>query len=99
MISSAVPRIEEGGRFSEVLRQTRLQNELLVRLLQTGEQTGNVDEMMHKAAEYYEGETESRIKKLSVTIVPITVIIMGIVVALMVIKFYVSQYSEVFNMF
>jgi type II secretory pathway component PulF len=97
MVAAAVPRVEQGGRLSEVLMQTRLSNELLVRLLQTGEQTGNVDEMMHKAAEYYEGETQSRIKKLSVTIVPVTVVIMGIVVALMVIRFYVGQYSELLN--
>jgi len=93
IIRLTVPRIEQGIPLSEALAGTRLTNSLLIRLLETGEQTGNIEEMMTKAAEHYESETHTRIRKLAVAVVPVVVILMGLIIGAMVIKFYTGLYG------
>ena len=88
-----VRHLERGGKLSEALGVTSLRNTLLVRLVQTGEQTGNLDEMLTKAADHYEDEAETQIRRLAIGIVPVAVIIMACVIGYMVIKFYVGMYS------
>lgn len=88
-----VRHLERGGKLSEALGATSLRNTLLVRLLQTGEQTGNLDDMLSKAADHYEAEAETQIRRLAIAIVPVAVIVMGCVIGYMIIKFYVGMYS------
>jgi type IV pilus assembly protein PilC len=92
----SVGHLERGGKLSEALSVTSLRNTLLVRLLQTGEQTGNMDDMLTKAADHYEDEAETQIRRVAIGIVPVAVIIMGCVVGYMIIKFYVGMYSGLF---
>lgn len=93
---AAAARVEQGIPLSEALVGTPISDSLLVRLLATGEQTGNVDAMMLKAAEHYEDEAHTQIRRLAVAIVPVVVIITGIVVCLMVLRFYVGLYGSLF---
>ena len=95
-ISPAIVHVEKGGAMSEALMQTRFANSVLVRLLRTGEQTGNIDEMMSKAADHYEDEAQTQIRRLAVAIMPVVTIIIGIVVAVMVVRFYVGHYTDPF---
>ena len=69
-IRAAVPKLEQGSKLTEVLAEGDLRNALFVRLLQTGEQTGNIDAMLNKAADHYEDETESLIKRITITFHP-----------------------------
>lgn len=92
-LKGTVGHLERGGKLSEALAVTSMRNTLLVRLLQTGEQTGNLDTMLIKAADHYEDEAETQIRRLAIAIVPVAVILMGGVVGYMIIKFYVGMYS------
>lgn len=92
-LASTVPHIEQGGAFSEALLGTRLADSLLVRMMQTGEQTGAIDQMMSKAADHYEDEAHTQIRRLAVAIVPVVTIIMGVVICIMVARFYLGLYS------
>lgn len=87
-VRAAIPRVEKGTPLSEALETSRLRGSLVLRLLSTGEKTGNVDEMVFKAADHYADETETQIKRMAVMITPIAVILMGIVVCLMMAQAY-----------
>jgi len=53
-------RLESGAGISETLNSTGVLSPIVQNMLATGEQTGNVDQMMEKMAEFYEGEAEVR---------------------------------------
>ena len=89
---AAAPVVEQGIPLSEALGYTRLSNSLVMRLLETGEQTGNVDAMMDKAAQHLEDESRTRIHRAAVMIVPVVIIIMGIIVGIMIARFYLGFY-------
>ena len=86
----AAPIVARGGKLSEGLARAGMLDDLVLRMLQTGEETGHIDEMMDKVADYYEAESETAIKQMSLLIVPLAVIVAGIVVVIMLIKFYMG---------
>ena len=97
VLLTAVPKLEQGHKLSDVLTTGALRNELFLRLLQTGEQTGNIDAMLYKAADHYEDETQLLIKRFTVVIVPVGVIIAGIAVVLQMVQFYSGYFTGVMN--
>ncbi|HSV72354.1 MAG TPA: type II secretion system F family protein [Chthonomonadales bacterium] len=56
----AVLATERGATISEAFRGTGALPPLVLDMLRTGEQTGNIDAMMNKVSEYLEGEASSR---------------------------------------
>lgn len=96
LLRSALPLLEEGNKLSEALATTRLRDSLLVRLLQTGEQTGEIDKMLIKAADHYEAEAQGQIRRLTVAIVPVVVILTGLIIGVMVVRFYMGLYTRPF---
>ena len=97
IIRTAVPHVEKGSILSEALLQTRLGRSLLLRLLQTGEQTGNIDTMMDKAAQHYADESETQIRRLTVAIVPVAVVIAGGVVCVMLARMYMGYFTDLLD--
>ena len=86
----AAPTVERGGKLSEGLARAGMLDDLVLRMLQTGEDSGHIDEMMDKVADYYEAESETAIKQMSLLIVPLAVIIAGIAVVFILIKSYMG---------
>ena len=87
---AAAPTVERGGKLSEGLARAGMLDDLVLRMLQTGEDSGHIDEMMDKVADYYEAESETAIKQMALLIVPLIVIVAGIVVVFILIKSYMG---------
>ncbi|MFO8081922.1 MAG: type II secretion system F family protein [Armatimonadota bacterium] len=85
--------VEAGESLADALEGSALMPGTVIRMLKTGEQTGDVDAMAHNVAEHLEMETETSIKQMAVSITPVAVVIAGIIVALMVLGFYANLYS------
>lgn len=63
-------------------------------MISIGEETGTLDSMLHKIADFYEDETDAAIKSLTSIIEPIMMMFIGGMVGLIV----VSMYLPIFNM-
>lgn len=73
--------VERGVSFSECMKTCEYKIPTFVSdIVLIGEKTGNLSNMIHNVAKIYENEVEDFIKRLSVTIEPILMIIMGLVV-------------------
>jgi type IV pilus assembly protein PilC len=92
-VSAMVFRVEQGGKLSEALAQTGLVPQLVLSMIRTGEQTGDIDQVLHKVADYYDDETKTKIHQLSQTIVPICVVIGGIIVFIIAALFFLNFYG------
>ncbi len=89
----AAQRAAEGEGLTDALAASGLADGLVLSMLRTGEQTGNLEETMDHVAAYYEDETRTAIKQMAVAIVPVAVIMAAIVVGIMVIGFYTRLYA------
>jgi len=86
------------GRDSKVhaaLARTRLFPDMVVQMINTGEETGNLDGMLDKVAEYYKAEAITATKQIGQAIIPLVVLIGAVVVAILLITFYTGLYSGV----
>ncbi len=77
-------RVAEGSDFASPLRQTGRFPPLLVQLIRAGEQSGELEEMLDKAAELYEDDVEAGIASLTSIIEPVVILGMGLMVGFMV---------------
>ncbi len=95
IIIKAVEAVMKGEKFSEVLKEdTRVFPLIISQMVRVGEETGQLDEVLAKMAEFYEEEVDVISKSLSTIIEPILMIIIGIVVGF----FAVSMIQPIYGL-
>lgn len=72
--------VEKGQRMAEPLRVSEEFPPDVVQMVSTGEETGNLDEMLNKTADFYDITVGYAVKKLTTVIEPVFLIIMGCMV-------------------
>jgi type IV pilus assembly protein PilC len=78
-ISRAIEKVKGGKALSESIEKDPNFLVLVPNMLRIGEQSGALETMMSKVAEYYEKEVDNEIKNISTIIEPVMMIIMGII--------------------
>ncbi len=86
----AILATERGAGLAEAFRETGVFPYLVIDMLHTGEQSGNVDAMMTKVAEYLENEAESRARLYSHIFATAVYLTVAILVGVAVIRFYMG---------
>jgi type IV pilus assembly protein PilC len=66
---------------------------MVVQLTATGEESGKVDELLRKAAEFYEQEIKNTVDSLASIIEPVLIIILGGIVGAILICLYLPVFS------
>ncbi len=84
---------ERGAPLSQAFRETGVFPPIVLDMLHTGEQTGNVDAMMQKVAEYLEGDAETKAHQYSHIFSAAVYLIVAIMVGMAVIRFYQNFYG------
>ena len=72
--------ISEGGQVSETIARIKFFPPMMKHMSKAGEQTGNVDGMMNKIADFYDTETDAIIASLTSLIEPMLIVFLGVVV-------------------
>jgi len=91
--TSTVPLVQKGYKLSEALGKAPDIDDMALRMLRTGEQTGEIDATMQRVADHFEEAAATSIHRMAIMALPIGVIFVGIIVGYMVINFYLSYYS------
>jgi len=86
-------QIERGIPLSVPLSESKLFPIIATQMVLVGEQTGKLDEVLLKMAEYYEDQSEEKIKNVSSLIEPVIIVIIGIAVGFMVYSILVPIYN------
>ncbi|MEN6545445.1 MAG: type II secretion system F family protein [Armatimonadia bacterium] len=93
-VMASVPALERGEKLSDALARTGQMPPLAMSMLRTGELTGGIDETMVKVADYFEAEAFTSVKKMTIMIMPISIITIGIVVLFMLLNMYGGYFSQ-----
>jgi len=94
-LQKAVEKVKGGVALSAALKGDENFLDLVPDMLRIGEQSGSVEQMLSKTADYYEREVDNEIRAISTTIEPVLMIIMGIVAITIVIAILLPVYSLV----
>ncbi len=85
--------VSEGVPLSAALGSKNLFPELAISMLGVGEETGNMDDMLSKVADFYEDEISTTIKLLTSLIEPAMIILVGGIVAAILLAMYLPMFS------
>jgi type IV pilus assembly protein PilC len=83
-INEAAEKVKGGKALSESIKGDPNFLELVPNMIQIGEQSGSLETMLGKTADYYEKEVDNEIKAVSTIIEPVLMIILGIVALIIV---------------
>lgn len=83
-ISKAAEKVKGGKSLSSALKGDPNFLPLVPDMLHIGEESGSMEQMLSKAADYYEKEVDNQIRNISATIEPILMILMGVVALIVV---------------
>jgi type IV pilus assembly protein PilC len=87
-VMEARARIREGDRIGEPLEASRLFPPMVVHMIGVGEESGSLDFMLQKIADFYEAEVEATLASLTAALEPIMIVGLGFVVGFIVISMF-----------
>jgi type IV pilus assembly protein PilC len=94
-IMQARTSIREGETIASPLRQSAVFPPMVVQMITVGEETGALDEMLTKIADFYDDEVDTAVEALTSVIEPIMIVFMGVIVGGMVVAMYLPIFRMV----
>jgi type IV pilus assembly protein PilC len=85
--------LEEGKSLTEPLKDSEVFPGMVTQMIAVGEQTGAMDAMLQKIADFYEEEVDAAVKDLLTALEPIMIVFLGLVVGGVVISMYLPLFS------
>ena len=91
-IDNATDLIRDGYNISTALRRTEVFPSILLQLASTGEDTGELDDLLDRAADYYQKQVDALVERMTTLIEPLLILLVGAVIALMVVLTYLPVF-------
>ncbi len=85
--------ISQGDSISEPLKASEVFPPMVVQMIAVGEQTGALDEMLSKIADFYDDEVDTAVEQLTAVIEPIMIVVMGVMVGGMLVAMYLPMFK------
>ncbi|HEX9639641.1 MAG TPA: type II secretion system F family protein [Acidobacteriota bacterium] len=85
--------VEEGKTLAEPLRDTEVFPPMVVQMISVGEQTGELDTMLSKIADFYEDEVDASVENLISLLEPLMILFLGVVIGGIVISMYLPLFD------
>jgi len=85
--------VRDGQPMSSAMRHHKVFPEMVTQMIEVGEESGQISQMLDKVADFYDREVDSSAESLTASIEPIMVLVMGAVVGGMVICLYLPMFT------
>jgi type IV pilus assembly protein PilC len=92
-IMSVRQAVSEGQNMVEPLLKAKVFPEMVVQMISVGEQTGALDQMLNKIADFYEEETDVAVAALTSSLEPILMVGIGAMVGTVLVAMYLPIFS------
>ena len=93
-VLSIIDDIKQGKGLADPLREQGVFPPMVVQMIEVGEQTGALDAMMNKIADFYDEEVDTAVEGLTSMLEPMLMVFLGVVVGFVV----VAMYMPIFQM-
>ena len=92
-VLSAKAAIREGERIAKPLAASKVFPTMVVSMIAIGEETGNLDAMLSKIADFYESEVDTAVEGLTSMIEPLVIVFMGAVIGTIVVAMFLPMFN------
>jgi type IV pilus assembly protein PilC len=92
-VDEARKEIQTGGMISLALQREQVFPPMAIQMISIGEETGEVDQMLMKVADFYEDEVEQAVKALTSIMEPIMILFLGGMVASILLAMYLPMFK------
>ena len=91
-IGDATEYIRDGFNITSALRRTEIFPPILLQLTATGEETGELDSLLDRTADYYYKQVNALVERMTTLIEPILILMVGVIIAVMVVITYLPVF-------
>jgi type IV pilus assembly protein PilC len=88
MFQRVYESIREGDTIADPLREARLVDDMVVNMVEVGEETGDLDSMLYKVADFYDEEVDTAVKAMISLLEPIMIVVLGFIIGAIVIALF-----------
>lgn len=92
-IDTARAEVQQGGMISMALQKEKVFPPMAVQMISIGEETGEIDAMLMKVADFYEDEVEQAVKALTSILEPIMIVVLGGMVGVILLSMYLPMFA------
>ncbi|PIU20220.1 MAG: pilus assembly protein PilC [Elusimicrobia bacterium CG08_land_8_20_14_0_20_59_10] len=92
-IMQSYDSIKEGGRIADPLKRSGIFPPMVIQMISVGEETGGLDNMLNKIADFYDQEVDTAVKGLTSMIEPLIMVVLGVVIGTIVIAMFMPMFS------
>ncbi len=97
IVADAVEHIKEsvtgGSTLAEPMRNSGAFPPMVTQMVSVGEETGRLDEMLSKLADFYDDEVDAAVDSMTAIIEPVMIVVMGLIVGGMLIAMYLPMFK------
>jgi type IV pilus assembly protein PilC len=92
-LEPSIPRVREGQALHTALGETGVVPDLALDMVEVGEATGSLDQMLSNVSEFFDEEVETRMQRFLTLIEPIMLIVVGGLIAILLASVYLPIFS------
>jgi type IV pilus assembly protein PilC len=92
-MDDVIASVKSGGSISAPLREASIFPSMVAQMIAVGEETGNLDTMLSKVADFYEDEVAAAVKALTSILEPLMIVLVGGIVGFIVIAMYMPMFK------
>lgn len=94
-IQEVKARVREGTSFADPMTKLDVFPPLVVQMVEVGEQTGALDDMLQRLSDFYSDEVDQTVDNLTSILEPFLVVIMGVVIGAIIIALYLPMFDYI----
>ena len=92
-MGEVIESVKRGGTIAEPLREASVFPGMVAQMVAVGEETGALDTMLSKIADFYEDQVDASVKSLTSILEPIMLVVVGGIVGFIVISMYLPLFK------
>jgi type IV pilus assembly protein PilC len=92
-MADVIESVKSGGSIADPLKEAPIFPGMVAQMIAVGEETGNLDAMLSKVADFYEAEVSAAVKALTSILEPVMIILVGGIVGFIVIAMYMPMFK------
>ncbi|MGJ5628506.1 type II secretion system F family protein [Nostoc sp. CALU 1950] len=92
-IDAARMEIQQGGMISLALQKDAVFPAMAIQMISIGEETGELDAMLMKVADFYEDEVEQAVKAMTSILEPVMIVVLGGMVGTILLAMYLPMFA------
>jgi type IV pilus assembly protein PilC len=92
-MDAVIESVKSGGSIAGPLKNAPIFPPMVAQMIAIGEETGNLDTMLSKVADFYEDEVAAAIKALTSILEPVMIVLVGGIVGFIVVAMYMPMFK------